>query len=138
MGNWFNTCVALVQLSSAAFSCCWCFRLSDAVIGAAQDLLELMESSTEANTSCSLDHTTPPPGGRKRNCTEGGFKVNTCCFSTIFQAMVSFRSGYNTVKLFYSTSAAQWRFSHNCRSSVYFWDAPGHPVGQQVWNQGLG
>lgn len=30
-------------------------------MGAAQDLLELMESSTDDKTSCSLVHTTPPP-----------------------------------------------------------------------------
>lgn len=58
-----NTCVALAQLSSAAFRCCWCFSLSETVIGAAQDLFELMESSTEAKTSCSLVHTTLPPSG---------------------------------------------------------------------------
>lgn len=64
----FNTCVALTQLSSAAFKCCWCLPLSEAVIGAAQDLLQLMESSTEARTSCSFVHVTPlPPGGKKEN-----------------------------------------------------------------------
>lgn len=142
----FNTCVALTQLSSAAFKCCRCLPLSEAAIGAAQDLLELMESSTDARTSCSLVHVTlPPPDGRKQNCSVKPYltSLNSKKVDSKWTLLVSlkyfnnilrfFRTGQN--RLLYWTSAAQWRFSHNWRSSVYFWDAPGHPVGQQVRNQ---
>lgn len=60
-GDSVTTCVALTLLSWAALRCSLCLTWSEAVIGAAQDLLTLMESSTDDKTSCSLVHTTLPP-----------------------------------------------------------------------------
>lgn len=60
-GESVTTWVAFTLLSWAALMCSLCLTWSEAVIGAAQDLLTLMESSTDDNTSCSLVHTTPPP-----------------------------------------------------------------------------
>lgn len=61
MWMWSNTCVALTELSWAALRCSWCLPSSEAVMGAAQDLLQLMESSTEDKTCWSFVHVTPPP-----------------------------------------------------------------------------
>lgn len=58
------TWLALTQFSWAALRCSLCFSWSEAVMGAAQVLLKLMESSTDDKTSCSLLQTTPlPPSG---------------------------------------------------------------------------
>lgn len=60
------TWAALTQLSWAALRCSWCLPRSEAVIGAAQDLLQLIDSSTDERTSWSLVHTTPPPPSGKK------------------------------------------------------------------------
>lgn len=61
-----STWEAFTQLSWAALRCSLCLARSEAVIGAAQDLLLLIESSTDDKTSWSLVHTTlPPPSENK-------------------------------------------------------------------------